>query len=224
MPDNTTICAPWTPEQVDALNQFQSGGGMHPFTCGNDHHGTHMVLIARSDGWYCSQPPCDYRQSWAHAFMAQPDAWPKPLPRRPGDSYEQATGHETTAFTDAAETATYPGELRDRIAALFRHPPGVERLGDATPGEIADAVLAVVQPLLDRTLDAAAAINGMRAKAEARAEQAETVIARVRDLHQRNDQRRPLDLSLTPTTHCAHCGQDWPCDTVRTLEGQDPTP
>jgi hypothetical protein len=34
--------------------------------------------------------------------------------------------------------------LRDRIAALFRYPPGVERLGDATPGEIADAVLAVL--------------------------------------------------------------------------------
>ena len=34
--------------------------------------------------------------------------------------------------------------LRDRIAALFRHPPGGERLGDATPGEIADAVLAVL--------------------------------------------------------------------------------
>ncbi|SOD80065.1 hypothetical protein SAMN06272781_6850 [Streptomyces sp. 1222.2] len=36
--------------------------------------------------------------------------------------------------------------LRDRIAALFRHPPGVERLGDATPGEIADAVLTVLLP------------------------------------------------------------------------------
>ncbi|MDQ0792032.1 hypothetical protein [Streptomyces sp. B1I3] len=35
-------------------------------------------------------------------------------------------------------------QLRDRIAALFRHPPGTERLGDATPGEIADAVLSVL--------------------------------------------------------------------------------
>lgn len=35
-------------------------------------------------------------------------------------------------------------ELRDRIAALFRQPPGHERLGDQTPGEIADAVLAVL--------------------------------------------------------------------------------
>jgi hypothetical protein len=35
-------------------------------------------------------------------------------------------------------------ELRDRIAALFRQPPRHERLGDQTPGEIADAVLAVL--------------------------------------------------------------------------------
>jgi hypothetical protein len=35
-------------------------------------------------------------------------------------------------------------ELRERIAGLFRHPPGVERLGDATPGEIADAVMAAL--------------------------------------------------------------------------------
>ncbi|MFG2540630.1 hypothetical protein ACGFU4_35870 [Streptomyces sp. NPDC048511] len=35
-------------------------------------------------------------------------------------------------------------QLRDRIAALFRHQPGAERLGDATPGEVADAVLAVL--------------------------------------------------------------------------------
>ena len=40
--------------------------------------------------------------------------------------------------------------LRDRIAALFRHPPGEERLGDATPGEIADAVLAVLPAPVDR--------------------------------------------------------------------------
>lgn len=39
--------------------------------------------------------------------------------------------------------ATPATELRDRIAALFRQLPGHERLGDQTPGEIADAVLAV---------------------------------------------------------------------------------
>lgn len=43
--------------------------------------------------------------------------------------------------------------LRDRISALFRQPPGEERLGDQTPGEIADAILAVVTPELDRLRD-----------------------------------------------------------------------
>lgn len=66
------IRAPWTPEQVNALNAFQSGGGMHPFTCAADHHGTAMALIARTGGWHCSAPTCDYRQGWAHAFMADP--------------------------------------------------------------------------------------------------------------------------------------------------------
>jgi hypothetical protein len=40
--------------------------------------------------------------------------------------------------------------LRDRIAALFRSAPGQERLGNATPGEIADAVLAVLPAPADR--------------------------------------------------------------------------
>lgn len=48
------------------------------------------------------------------------------------------------------ETTNPQPDLRDRIAALFRHPPGVERLGDATPGEIADAVLAVIPAPVDR--------------------------------------------------------------------------
>ncbi|MEU8623255.1 hypothetical protein [Streptomyces sp. NPDC048669] len=41
------------------------------------------------------------------------------------------------------ETAPAGTELRDRYAALFRSAPGEARLGDATPGEIADAVMAV---------------------------------------------------------------------------------
>lgn len=43
-----------------------------------------------------------------------------------------------------------PAELRDRIAALFRNPPHETPLRDATPGEIADAVLAVLPVPADR--------------------------------------------------------------------------
>lgn len=39
-------------------------------------------------------------------------------------------------------------DLRDQVAALFRNTPDIERLGDQTPGEIADAVMAVVAPIV----------------------------------------------------------------------------
>lgn len=47
---------PWTVEQVKRLNAFQ--------------HDTHRVLVATSDGWTCED--CEYRQIWAHDFMASP--------------------------------------------------------------------------------------------------------------------------------------------------------
>ena len=63
------IEAPFTPEQVASLNAFQLAGVMHPFTCGaEDCHG--IRLIAARDGWHCASQICDYRQGWAHAFMA----------------------------------------------------------------------------------------------------------------------------------------------------------
>ena len=65
------LTAPWNPEQVEALNRFQTEAFMHPFTC-LDHH----LLVAASDGWHCTEPACDYTQQWAHPFMANPHAWP----------------------------------------------------------------------------------------------------------------------------------------------------
>ncbi|NED75328.1 hypothetical protein G3I51_23995 [Streptomyces sp. SID9944] len=69
-----------------------------------------------------------------------------------------------------AERAVSPpvdrAALRDRIAALFRHPPGVERLGDATPGEIADAVLAVLPEPADRAAEWRAAADTVEAMNE----------------------------------------------------------
>lgn len=68
------IYAPWTSEQVEALNAFQAEGGMHPFTCGGDHTPASPVLVAKKDGWHCPQPygeNCDYRQDWAPSFMFQ---------------------------------------------------------------------------------------------------------------------------------------------------------
>jgi hypothetical protein len=62
-----TIQAPFSDEQVAALNAYQSGGVLHPFTCPNH---SHEALTADTDGWSC--PACDYTQTWAHDFMANP--------------------------------------------------------------------------------------------------------------------------------------------------------
>jgi hypothetical protein len=63
--------APWSDEEVKALNRFQGYGFVHPFTCGNDH-GTQddRVLVATKDGWIC--PGCDYKQTWAYEIMFEP--------------------------------------------------------------------------------------------------------------------------------------------------------
>jgi hypothetical protein len=70
-----TIKAPWTPEQVTALNEFQESEFVHPFTCGgNNRDEKHLdgegVLVATIYGWVC--PFCDYEQDWAHEFMTRP--------------------------------------------------------------------------------------------------------------------------------------------------------
>lgn len=79
--DSLFLQAPFTPDQVQRLNEWQTGthGSMpvHPFTCANRSDGGHGteggdtgVLIATNDGWVC--PHCDYTQDWAHRMMAEP--------------------------------------------------------------------------------------------------------------------------------------------------------
>lgn len=83
------IRAPWTPEQVEALNAFQRYGGAHPLTCGGEHAPGSPALIAYTDGWRCPQPygeSCDYRQDWAYACMLE--AAPSGM-QRVIDLYEQ---------------------------------------------------------------------------------------------------------------------------------------
>ena len=71
-----TIKAPFTPEQIKALNYFQWSGVFHPFTCANQgdeaHNGEQVELVATKNGWIC--PYCGYTQDWAHAFMADYEA------------------------------------------------------------------------------------------------------------------------------------------------------
>jgi hypothetical protein len=131
------IRAPWTPEQVAALNRFQAEGGLHPFTCGNDHATGALHLVAHEDGWHCWLPDCDYRQDWAHAFMADPDAWPKLF-----------SDLRKAAATEATEPATItdPEWLRQQYAAAIQ-PLLMDNLpkpiAAARAREIADTVLNV---------------------------------------------------------------------------------
>jgi hypothetical protein len=71
---SNVIKAPWTPEQVDGLNRYQSLRGFyHPYTCGSgrrtdaQHTDGEGVLKATPDGWVC--PYCNYKQNWANAGM-----------------------------------------------------------------------------------------------------------------------------------------------------------
>jgi len=64
-----TIKTPFTPEQVEQLNRFQSLGNVHPFTCGNNSR--HRDLVATESGWKCLD--CDYTQQWAHGHMDNKD-------------------------------------------------------------------------------------------------------------------------------------------------------
>jgi hypothetical protein len=82
MPASGRIMAPFTGEQVSALNQWQRDPRVHPFTCARDrmdemhrayadalgHHDS-GILRATREGWLC--PVCGYRQDWAHRFMAE---------------------------------------------------------------------------------------------------------------------------------------------------------
>lgn len=88
------ITAPFSPEQVDALNQFQLGVSWcspgHPVLCPHwggsedaldddapagarithgEQGGPLGVLVATASGWQC--PHCDHSQNWAYGFMAQ---------------------------------------------------------------------------------------------------------------------------------------------------------
>lgn len=69
------VTAPFTPQQVIRLADWQSNGKLHPFTCANrgdgkhpDMGGDHGILIPTIRGWIC--PFCDYTQNWCHIFMS----------------------------------------------------------------------------------------------------------------------------------------------------------
>lgn len=89
----TVLPAPWTAEQVTALNWHQRAGQVGPLTCGRraqhpEHHG---VLVAEVHGWRCPADGCDYWQKWALPFMAEPPSQAAvPTPAEPRSSRTSA--------------------------------------------------------------------------------------------------------------------------------------
>lgn len=72
------IVAPFTNEQVEALNEFQKNPLPHPFTCAGENRKecpNDGILIATTDGWVC---PCGrYKQYWAFSFMVDKEVLEK---------------------------------------------------------------------------------------------------------------------------------------------------
>lgn len=60
----TLIKAPWSDEQVVALNRLQSRTDIHGYTCPSH---SAVKLAATTDGWFCPVVGCDYSQDWADA-------------------------------------------------------------------------------------------------------------------------------------------------------------
>ncbi|MFE2973320.1 hypothetical protein [Streptomyces sp. NPDC059258] len=160
-----TITAPWSSEQVAALEQFQTSSGMHPFTCGADRHTQPPSLVPSRSGWYCPDPACDYRQDWAHAFMADPAAWPRPFGDRHGPTPEEVRNGVKTLgpFPVSADTladvqarqaweaqvvADHAAMTRRRALAFNAVQPVLAKHDRHLPlsirQEVADAVLAAV--------------------------------------------------------------------------------
>ena len=85
MPDDMTRpdrwVAPWSPEQVAALNAAQADDRFHGYTCPGDHtcSGRTRKLLATPEGWVCD---CGgYDQGWAHAVpLAGPGGADVPAP------------------------------------------------------------------------------------------------------------------------------------------------
>jgi hypothetical protein len=131
MPElDTKLIAPFTQDQVEALNRFQESGSMHPFTC-PDHSDT--SLVATEKGWTCphrimfepgsriASVQCDYTQNWAHKFMADP----KVLEER-----------------DAMLSAFFDGQLHKRMGAAKMRAKNVteDTRYDDVLGDVAQAV------------------------------------------------------------------------------------
>jgi hypothetical protein len=199
-----------------------SGGTQHPITlgpCTRDRgHDTHRD--ARGDTWYSpGQDDARQRAEKAEGELAAFHEGEEP--------YEDEATVPTPAQWIWHWNRATPARRLEVIEGIQTAQDNARRCSF----EYHDAMLAELRETLrraNRELEQAATkwdadLDKRTAALAERAEQAEARIARVRDLHVRSDKRRPLDLSLTPIIHCAHCNNDWPCDTIRALDSVETT-
>lgn len=103
----TPVSAPWTDEQIRALEAWQELGHVHPYTCpADDHHGHSVSLVPTTDGWVCPvAEPRRVVQAWAyHQTLDQslhPSApsWSQPAP----DVFQQIARHAPPGATSSDE-------------------------------------------------------------------------------------------------------------------------
>ena len=135
------VKAPFSPAQVQQLNEYQCGfgpGRYHPFTCLHREHGvvftadagptegkaTHEVvaghrglLIATATGWLC--PYCGYAMDWAFSFMCDRPAQPEAPDR---DKLRQLIAYYTVLQAKKAPGAAFMvsslEDLRERWQTL----------------------------------------------------------------------------------------------------------
>jgi len=100
--------APWTINQIVALNRWQECGYVHPFTCPrHDNSESEVRLVATEKGWRCSKFDCHYEQDWCHDFMLDGP------PELPVDFLRIQQVHTLTKEKDGAY------EERNRVVALL---------------------------------------------------------------------------------------------------------
>ena len=80
---NGTLIAPWTKDQVENLEKWQTTGWVHPFTCFGEgdckinEREDQGILQPTVDGWIC---PCGkYTQNWATESQLSGNIPPNPL-------------------------------------------------------------------------------------------------------------------------------------------------
>jgi len=63
---SSQVNAPFSEDQVKSLNEYQTSGCFHEFTCGNTK--CRDALVASETGWKC--PTCGFDdQKWAWSWM-----------------------------------------------------------------------------------------------------------------------------------------------------------